>query len=179
MATVPFEQVTQPYKTGDVSITDGRDDTTIGERLWLSTRTGWDTIVNTKSVITSAGGTNQTDRDALEARVMANFGAEQVVEGGEDTSLGALSKIGDTTLSAANNATTTKDIESFVAGNYTPFVYWVDDASEDDFGTSTMTGSTLQYASGASDGADTVLVNVRDQKGFEVQVTVTVTVTVA
>lgn len=171
MATLPAEQITQPYKTGDVSITDGTEDTLIGERYWLSTTTLPYTVVNTKSV-----AVNQANRDTVEGRVMANFGNEQVIPGGEDVSLGQLVKVGNTTLSATNNATVTKDIAPFVAGNYSPFVYWVDAASEDDFGTSTMTGSTLKYASGASDGADTVLVNVRDSKGFEVQVTVTVTV---
>lgn len=171
MATLPVEQVTNPSKTSDVSITDGTFDTTIGERYWLSTTTLPYTVVNTKAV-----AVNQADRDTVEGRVMANFGVEKVIEGGEDVSLGALEKIGNTTLSGGNNTTVTKDISAFVAGNYKPFVYWVDDSSEDDYGTSTMTGSILQYTSGASDGSDDVVINVRDQKGFEVQVTCVVTI---
>lgn len=66
MATLPLEQVTQRTRTADVSITFDNREASPGEKLWLSTRTGFDSIVDTKSVVT-----NQKDRQVMEDRINA------------------------------------------------------------------------------------------------------------
>ncbi len=66
MATLPIEQITQRTGTADVSITYDNRPESPGEKFWLSTRTGYNTIVDTKSV---AG--NQADRQTTEDRIVA------------------------------------------------------------------------------------------------------------
>lgn len=176
MATVPYEQVTQRNKTADVSITDGSEDTLIGEKYWLSTTSLPDAVVNTKSV-----HGNQANRDTVEDRVMAGHNAATNLH---DLGIGeayvsypvTIVGTGVVTASMANSATASTNIAQYVFGTQKPFTYEIDESSEDDFVTSTMIGSVLQYVSGTSDGTDTILVNVTDQGGSSVQVTVNVTV---
>lgn len=173
MATLPMEQVTQRAKIGVVQISDGSEDTTIGETLWLSTTTLPYTVVNTKSVVS-----DQLVRDTLEDRVMANFYADKDIAGGDDVSGMALAKLGDTTLAAANSTTTAKDISPFVSGGFEPLVYTLDATSVIDVAgaSAVMAGDTLLYTAGATDGTDTAVVRVTDQAGDYVLITVAVTV---
>ena len=181
MATLnTIEQVTQRNKRADVSITyDGRDDSP-GEKLWLTTTTHPYDIVNTKSV---AG--NQQDRDTLEDRIVTAgetaygdydlYAEEGIGVDGLDQAL-VIIGTGDVALAVANNDTETVDLSDYVTGGYTPLDYEIDAAAEDEYVTSTMIGSVLQVVSGASDGADTIPVNVTDRDGNTVQLTVTATV---
>lgn len=175
MATLPIEQVLHKVKIHTVQISDGSEDTTIGETLWLSTFTPAQAVVNTKSVTSSP---DQQDRDVLEARVMANFYDDKDIEGGDDVSGMTLAKLGDTTLSAANSAVTAKDISPFVSGGFAPLVYTLDDTSVIDLAgcSAVMAGDTLLYTSGVTDGTDSAVVRVTDQAGDYVLITVAVTV---
>jgi hypothetical protein len=176
MATVAYEQVTQPYKIGDVSITDGTDESLIGQRLWLSTTTLPNTVVNTKAV--AADQDTPSELLTLSDTVDANLDDEQTVPGGDDISDQVLVKLGDTTLSAANNAITTKDISAFVAGGFGTLHYSLDDTSVIDLAgcSAQMAGDTLVYTSAATDGTDSAVVRVTDDAGEYVLITVAVTV---
>jgi hypothetical protein len=173
MATLPAEQVTQRAKINVVQITDGTEDTTIGETLWLSTTTLPYTVVNTKSVVS-----DQLVRQTLEDRVMANFYDDKDIDGGTDVSGQQLAKLGDTTLAAASNVTTAKDISPFVSGGFTPLVYTLDATSVIDLAgaSAVMAGDTLLYTAGAAVGTDSAVVRVTDQAGDYVLITVAVTV---
>jgi hypothetical protein len=173
MATLPAEQVTQRAKINVVQISDGSEDTTIGETLWLSTTTLPYTVVNTKSVVS-----DQLVRQTLEDRVMANFYDDKDIEGGDDVSGMTLAKLGDTTLSALNSTVTAKDISPFVSGGFAPLVYTLDATSVIDLAgcSAVVQGDTLLYTSGATDGTDSAVVRVTDQAGDFVLITVAVTV---
>ena len=180
MATLPAEQVTQRNKIGDVSIVYDYHDDSPGEKIWLSTTTLPYTVVNTK-----ATAVNQQDRDVLEARIVAAGEAAYTdydiytEEGyGYNSNSQPLVIVGDgtETLAVSVSTTATKDIAPYVTGGYEPLTYTIDAAAEDDFGTSTMIGSVLQYVAGAGAGADTVPVMVTDTDDNTVTITVTVTV---
>lgn len=66
MAVLPQELITQRTHTADVSIVFGQQVDAPGEKLWLSTRSAWDTVTNTKSVIS-----NQLVRQVMEDRIQA------------------------------------------------------------------------------------------------------------
>lgn len=176
MATLPAEQITQPYKTGDVSISDGTLDTLIAQRLWLSTTTLPYTVVNTKSV--AADQDTPSELLTLSDTVDAGLDDAQTVPGGEDVSDQALVKLGNTTLAAANSAITTKDISAFVVGGFGTLHYSIDATSVVDLAgcTAEMAGHTLVYTSGVTDGTDSVVVRVTDDAGEYVLITVAVTV---
>jgi hypothetical protein len=176
MATVAYEQVTQPYKIGDVSITDGTDESLIGQRLWLSTTTLPNTVVNTKAV--AADQDTPSELLTISDTVDAELDDEETVPGGEDVSDQGLVKLGDTTLSAANSAITTKDISAFVAGGFGTLHYSLDDTSVIDLAgcSAQMAGEILVYTSAATDGTDSAVVRVTDDAGEYVLVTVAVTV---
>lgn len=176
MATVPREQVTQKAKTNDVSITDGTNTGTAGQRFWLATRDGWDAVTNTKTVASDQDTLDE--RLALDATVDAPLYVAKVVGNGENVSDKNLVKIGDTTLSAANSTNTTKDIKPFVAGGFGSLNYSIDATSVIDLAgcSAKMAGSTLVFTSGATDGTDVVQVRVTDDSGVYVLVKVDVTV---
>lgn len=173
MATLPAEQVTQRNKIGIVSITDGSEDTTVGETLWMSTTTLPYTVVNTKSVVS-----DQLVRQTLEDRVMADFYDDKDAPGGQDVSGLELVKLSDTTLAAANSTITSKDIAPFVSGGFGTLAYTLDASSVIDLAgaSAVVVGSVLQYTSGAVDGTDSAVVRVTDSAGEFVLVTCVVTV---
>lgn len=179
MATVPYEQVTQRNKTADVSIAYNGEDDSPGEKLWLTTTTLPNTIVNTKSVVS-----NQQDRDTLEARIVAAGEAKYsdidlyATEGiGVNGLTQPLVIIGDGSeaMAVADETTETLDIGDFVAGGYQPLAYAIEDGATVDNGTATMVGSVLNYAA-TSAGSDTVPVVVTDRDGNTVTIDVVVTV---
>lgn len=179
MATVPYEQVTQKNKTADVSITYNGEDDSPGEKLWLSTTTLPNTVVNTKSVVA-----NQQDRDVLEQRIVdageALYGDYNLYteEGfGVDSSVPPLVIVGDGSeaLAVTNGNTASIDIADFVADGRTPYQYAIDAASVIDNGTAEMVSSALQYTA-TSVGSDTITVDVTDRDGQTVSIDVVVTV---
>jgi hypothetical protein len=163
-----------------VSITYNGEDDSPGEKLWLTTTTLPNTIVNTKSVIS-----NQQNRDTLEDRIVAAGEAKYgdidlyATEGiGVDGLEQPLVIIGDgsETLAVANSQAKTLDISDFVTGGYRPLAYEIDDGATIDNGAAVMIGSVLQYTGGTTDGSDTVPVIVTDRVGNTVTVSVVVTV---
>lgn len=178
MATLPAEQVTQRNSKCNVSFTPG-DDETAGVLQWLSTTTLPYTVVNTSAV--SASYDTEAEIDAAMATMDATAAEDFDLSGigfGEDVSDQGLVKLGDTTLSAANNASSTKDISAFVAGGFGTLHYAIDDSSVIDVAgaSAVMAGDTLVYTAGATDGTDSVVVAVTDDAGESVLVTVAVTV---
>jgi CRISPR/Cas system-associated exonuclease Cas4 (RecB family) len=66
MATLPQEQITVRSHTADVSVSfDGQKESP-SEKVWLATRTGYDTVVDTK-----ATASDQKDPVVFEARLQA------------------------------------------------------------------------------------------------------------
>ena len=179
MATVPYEQVTQKNKTADVSITYNGEDDSPGEKLWLTTTTLPNTIVNTKSVVG-----NQQNRTTLEDRIVTAgealytnvdlYATEGIGVNGLEQPLVIIGD-GSEAMSVADDTTETIDIGDFVAGGYQPLAYAIDDEATVDNGTATMVGSVLSYAA-TSAGSDTVPVIVTDRGGNTVTVSVVVTV---
>jgi hypothetical protein len=164
MATVPQEQVTQRNNKATVSITAGTDDDA-GILQWLTTT---DTLAELEAAYAT-----------LDAAAATEFDIHAELGYGEDVSDQGLVKLGNTTLAADNVAGSiaTKDISAFVAGGFGTLHYAIDATSQADFGTSVMAGDTLVYTTTDTDtGADTVVVNVTDDTGEQVQVTVEVTV---
>ncbi len=174
MATLPIEQVIHKSKIHVVQISDGSDDNPgNAETLWLSTFTPPQGVVNTKSVVS-----DQLVRQTLEDRVMADFYEDKDAEGGTDVSGQTLVKLGNTTLAAGANATTTKDIAPFVSGGFKPLAYTLDASSVIDLAgaSAQVVGSVLRFTAAAATGTDSAVVRVTDVSGAYVLVTVAVTV---
>jgi hypothetical protein len=180
MATVPQEQVTQRNNKATVSITAGTDDDA-GILQWLTTTVLPVTVTNTSAV--SASYDTPAELEAAYATLDAAAATEQDLHAdfgfGDDVGDQILVKLGNTTLTADNVAASvaTKDISAFVAGGFGSLHYAIDATTQADFGTSVMAGKTLVYTTTDTDtGADTVVINVTDDTGTQVQVTCEVTV---
>lgn len=179
MVTLPKEQVTQRNLRSDVSITfDNRYDSP-GEKLWLITAGPTDETA-TKAVVS-----DQLNRKTLEDRIQTagetkykDFNIHDETGIGDTPVTQPLVVIGSdaVAVSMANSATTSRDIRPLVASSALPLHYEIDAAAEDDYVTSTLFGSVIQFVSGTGDGADTVPVNVTDSAGNTVTITFTVTV---
>ena len=181
MAVLPIEQVTQRNRTGDVSIVHdlNASATGTGEKLWLSTLTFPNTIVNTKSVVA-----NQQVYATMETRItnagVAAQGAKNLytLGNGSLSNPEPLTLIGDGseafTVSAAAGPYY-YDVDAFVEGGFQPLTMTIHNTSETSNGTYSVKGLVL-VADGTSAGTDTIQLDITDRDNTTVRLVVVVTV---